>query len=58
LTVAAQQAEAKRLVAGGLSQRKAAKLLGVGKDTVGRAAARRAPKSGAKRAEALEANVA
>jgi len=46
-TITKRQEEAKRLVNGGMSQRKAAKLLGVGKDTVRRDVAHNAPKSGA-----------
>jgi ParB family chromosome partitioning protein len=48
LTIIKRQQEAKRLVNSGMSQRKAAKALGVDKRTIGRDVGQNAPQSGAK----------
>jgi N6-adenosine-specific RNA methylase IME4 len=54
LTVAARRETASKLIEGGMSQRQAAKALGVGKDTIRRDVAQNAPESGAMRATKAE----
>ena len=54
LTVSARQQEARKLIASGMSPRKAAKALGVHRRTVERDVAQNAPKSGARRATKAE----